>query len=77
MDFINKLSLYKTVDIEGKCKNIDKNRTIKNKIDFLYDYKFSIAMEKSNGDGYISEKIVDSFMGQYLFTMEIIFWMNL
>ena len=62
MDFINKLSLYKTVDIEGKCKNSDKNRTIKNKIDFLSDYKFSIAMENSNGDGYLSEKIVDSFI---------------
>ena len=35
---------------------------IKNKIEFLSLYKFSIAMENSNGDGYISEKIVDSFI---------------
>ena len=26
------------------------------------DYKFSIAMENTNGDGYISEKIVESFI---------------
>lgn len=35
---------------------------IKNKIEFLSDYKFSIAMENSSGDGYASEKIIDSFI---------------
>ena len=35
---------------------------IKNKIKFLSSYKFSIAMENSQGDGYISEKIIDSFL---------------
>ena len=35
---------------------------IKNKIDFLSSYKFSIAMENTEGDGYISEKIIDSFI---------------
>ena len=34
---------------------------IKNKILFLSNYKFSIAMENSEGDGYLSEKIIDSF----------------
>ena len=34
---------------------------IKNKILFLSKYKFSIAMENSEGDGYLSEKIIDSF----------------
>ena len=33
-----------------------------NKIDFLSSYKFSITMENSEGDGYISEKIIDSFI---------------
>jgi hypothetical protein len=32
------------------------------KIKFLSSYKFSIAMENSEGDGYISEKIIDSFI---------------
>ena len=33
-----------------------------NKIEFLSSYKFSIAMENSNGDGYVSEKIYDSLI---------------
>jgi hypothetical protein len=32
------------------------------KVKFLTDYKFSIAMENSEGDGYMSEKIIQSFM---------------
>ena len=35
---------------------------IKDKIAFFKDYKFSIAMENTNGDGYASEKIIDSFI---------------
>ena len=61
IDFIKKLSEYKKVDMGGKCKN-NLNQKIKNKVEFLSDYKFSIAMENSNGDGYLSEKIVDSFL---------------
>ena len=45
----------------GKCRN-NINEFVKNKIDFLSGYKFSIAMENSNADGYLSEKIVDSFL---------------
>ena len=44
----------------GKCKN-NLNSNIEDKIGFLSMYKFSISMENSNGDGYISEKIIDSF----------------
>ena len=44
----------------GKYKNnVGK---IQNKIEFLSSYKFSIAMENTEGDGYISEKIIDSFL---------------
>ena len=35
---------------------------VKNKIKFLSFYKFSIAMENSEGEGYISEKILDSLI---------------
>ena len=35
---------------------------VKDKIKFLSSYKFSIAMENSEGDGYLSEKIIDSFI---------------
>jgi hypothetical protein len=44
----------------GKYKNNIGGR-IRNKIKFLSDYKFSIAMENSEGQGYVSEKILDSF----------------
>ena len=36
---------------------------VKNKIEFLSSYKFSIAMENTDGDGYISEKIIAAFVG--------------
>ena len=61
LKFIDKLNKYKKVDMGGKCRN-NINGTIRDKISFLSKYKFSIAMENSNGDGYISEKIVDSFL---------------
>ena len=61
LNFIGKLSEYKIVDMGGKCQN-NINRIVKNKIEFLSNYKFSIAMENSDGDGYLSEKIVDSFL---------------
>ena len=61
LKFINILSRYKKVDIGGYCKN-NINKTIINKIQFLSEYKFSIAMENSEGDGYISEKIYQSFL---------------
>ena len=58
-NFINILNKYKKVDMGGRYNNnVGK---IKNKILFLSNYKFSIAMENSEGDGYLSEKIIDSF----------------
>ena len=57
--FINELNKYKKVDMGGRySNNVGK---IKNKLLFLSNYKFSIAMENSEGDGYFSEKIIDSF----------------
>ena len=56
----NELSKYKRVDMGGRYKNnVGK---IKNKIQFFESYKFSIAMENTEGDGYISEKIIESFL---------------
>jgi len=59
-NFIKELSKYKKIDMGGSCWNT-LNYTVKNKIKFLSSYKFSIAMENSEGDCYISEKIIDSF----------------
>ena len=60
LDFINLLNKYKRVDMGGKYKNnVGK---IRNKISFLSNYKFSIAMENTEGEGYLSEKIMHSFL---------------
>ena len=61
LNFINRLNKYKKVDMGGKCLN-NINEIISNKIEFLSHYKFSIAIENSDGDGYTSEKIIDSFL---------------
>ena len=42
--------------------NNSLGRFIENKIKFLTSYKFSIAMENTEGDGYVSEKIIESFL---------------
>lgn len=60
INFINLLSLYKKVDMGGRYKN--NVGRVRNKIEFLKAYKFSIAMENSEGDGYSSEKILQSFL---------------
>ena len=59
--FINELNKYKKVDMGGRYMNNIGGPT-KNKIKFLSSYKFSIAMENTEGQGYISEKILDSFI---------------
>ena len=52
----NKLS--NRVDIFG---NINNNH-IRNKIDGLRDYRFSIVTENSDSEGYFTEKIIDCFL---------------
>ena len=61
LEFINHLNKYKHVDMGGGYLN-DVGGKVKNKIKFLSSYKFSISMENSDGDGYISEKIIDSLI---------------
>ena len=58
--FIHELSKYKKVDMGGRYHN--NVGTIKNKIEFLSSYKFSIGMENSEGDGYLTEKLIDAFL---------------
>lgn len=61
LKFIKKLNEYKSVDMGGLYNN-NVGGPIKNKIEFLSSYKFSISMENSEGDGYLSEKIIDAFL---------------
>ena len=60
LEFIEELNKYKNIDMGGSYKN--NVGYIKNKIKFLSSYKFSIAMENTEGNGYLSEKIIESFM---------------
>ena len=61
LQFIKELNKYKKIDSGGRVFN-NVGGPVKNKIHFLSSYKFSISMENSNGDGYISEKIIDAFI---------------
>ena len=61
LKFIQKLNSYKHVDMGGSFLN-DVGGKIDNKIQFLSSYKFSISMENSDGDGYVSEKIIESLI---------------
>ena len=58
--FFDKLSQYKVVDSGGHFRN-NVGGSVGNKIEFLSHYKFSICMENSKTQGYISEKLVDCF----------------
>ena len=62
LNFIKQLNKYKHVDMGGLVNN-NVGGQVKNKIEFLSSYKFSIAMENSDWDGYINEKIIESFVG--------------
>ena len=59
--FIEELNKYKQLDMGGSYQNNIGGR-INNKIRFLTSYKFSIAMENTKGDGYVTEKLIDSFL---------------
>ncbi len=60
MDFFEELSKYKRVDSGGKIRNNIGYR-VDDKISFQNNYKFSIAIENTVKNGYISEKLIDAF----------------
>lgn len=60
-NFINELNKYKKIDMGGSAFN-NVGGKVKDKIQFLSSYKFSFSMENTKGDGYVSEKIIDSFL---------------
>tara|TARA_Y100000310_G_C20606518_1_gene775768 strand:+ start:340 stop:1269 length:930 start_codon:yes stop_codon:yes gene_type:complete len=62
-EILDAISSYKKVDCAGGYRN-NMGRTLegrgdqKHKIDFISDYKFTIASENSVGNGYVTEKII-------------------
>ena len=68
-DFFEKLSTYKFIDSPGiVCHNIDipiaarDENWVEDKLNFIKNYKFTIAFENSLGSGYVNEKLFHPFM---------------
>jgi hypothetical protein len=57
--FLDLLSKYKKVDSGGRVQN-NIGYLVDNKLEFIRDYKFSIAFENVSSNGYTTEKIVDA-----------------
>lgn len=75
--FFKLLSRYKHIDSPGRVFNNMKNaisprrgRWQFGKIDFIKNYKFTIAFENTNSDGYTTEKLTDAL---YAHTIPIYF----
>jgi len=56
--FFHELSKYKRVDSGGRFLN-NIGKPVLNKLDFIKDYKFTVAFENSSLPGYTTEKIVE------------------
>lgn len=80
IDFCKLLSKYKSVDCPGKILNNMKSNIVKRydddwqkgKIDFIKDYKFTIAFENSSSLGYTTEKLIQPFFANSI----PIYWGN-
>lgn len=55
-----RLNEYKRVDSGGGYLN-NLGYYVENKLDFMQDYKFTIACENSSQEGYITEKIIEAW----------------
>lgn len=58
IEFFNKLSQIKKVDSGGKVLNNIGHR-VKDKMEFISDYKFVFSFENESEEGYTTEKIVE------------------
>jgi hypothetical protein len=59
--FFRMLNRRKKVDSGGRHFN-NLGRLVDNKIEFIKDYKFTLAFENSSSPGYTTEKIVEAMM---------------
>lgn len=64
-DFFRKLSMYKKVDSGGRLFN-NIGKPVDNKLTFIQEYKFTIAIENSAVSGYTTEKIVEPMISNSL-----------
>ncbi len=61
LDFFHMLSEYKPIDSGGRVMN-NIGGAVENKLDFIRDYKFTIAFENSNYSGYTTEKLFEPML---------------
>ena len=59
--FFHALSAFKQVDSGGKWLN-NVGGPVKDKLEFIKDYKFVLAFENSSSPGYTTEKILDPLL---------------
>ncbi len=59
--FFKELSKYKQIDSGGKAEN-NIGFCVENKLDFISNYKFTIAFENSSFPGYTTEKIIEPML---------------
>ncbi len=71
VNFFKQLSKYKKIDSSGKLLN-NTGKRIKDKIEYLSKFKFTIAFENSSSEGYTTEKITDAFLANTI----PIYWGN-
>lgn len=62
INLVNIITKYKDIDYGGKWRN-NVGGPVKDKIEFLNNYKFNICCENSQRDMYITEKILDAYLG--------------
>jgi hypothetical protein len=73
LEFLKKLTAYKTVDCAGTLmNNIGKTVGVFEKVDFIRNYKFTIAFENASFPGYTTEKIVHAMLAGSI----AIYWGN-
>ena len=73
VDFMHALSRYKPVDCAGTLmNNIGRTVSVFEKVEFLKDYKFTIAFENTEQPGYTTEKLVQPMLAQSI----AIYWGN-
>lgn len=61
-NLVNIISKYKDIDYGGKWRN-NVGGPVSDKFEFLNNYKFNICCENSQRDVYITEKILDAYLG--------------
>jgi hypothetical protein len=59
--FFDKINSIKKVDSGGKYKN-NLDGPVKDKLEFISEYKFSLAFENSSYPGYVTEKLIQPML---------------